>query len=233
MCRLCEYLRLTASSEYLAKERRFYDSVENWEVEKSGGWEVYEPDNKPISKKMDEAYALLDGDRVAARTMFLDLANLGSVWSMYMTGWFYEFSADNWHDEEQALTWYHKAVCGGSWTATLAYAALLEKRGNFEDADAVLMDGVNVGFMPAVYRLAKLRYENSPSRATAQSVRHLLDSAISEGHPAAEVYLGRLMLLGKFGLRRIPEGWRRISAGFDKFSEHLDQAAAKEFSPAK
>jgi TPR repeat protein len=216
MCKLCRFLRRLASPSYYAGENRFWDAVAIFEATEANDWGVFHSDTELHRDQLNQAHDLIGTDTSAARATFLDLAERGSVWSMYMTGWFYQHSKDDWRDEQKALEWYHRAIIGGSWSAAFAYANLLNEHGHFEEAEEVFQDGVNASIAAAMYGLAKLRYERRPSRSTAKSVRDLLDKAIEAGHPAAEIYLGRLMLIGMFGLRNIPQGWRRVRAAYEK-----------------
>jgi TPR repeat protein len=69
-----------------------------------------------------------------------------------------------------------------------------------------LEDGVQKGFVPASYWLARLRYGRARSRKIARQIAPLLEYAADKGHPGAELMLGRLLLSGKLGLRGIPRG---------------------------
>lgn len=134
---------------------------------------------------------------------------------------FYEWGTAVEASPEWALVYYHRAICAGSWMATLGYARVLQERGEFEQCDAVLEDGVRLGFIPSYFWLAWYRYKRSPNRKTRFAVLPLMQRAADEGHPFAKYILGRWMARGELGLRNIPRGFRM----FREFLRHHREAA--------
>jgi TPR repeat protein len=61
-----------------------------------------------------------------------------------------------------------------------------------------------------MYWLAWYRHKQSDSRETIRSIRPLLEAAALQGHPAAQLMLGRFMAKGRFGMRHIRAGWKHL-----------------------
>lgn len=157
---------------------------------------------------LDEARELGPKDPGGASAIYLGLAQSGSPTAMFHAGWCLETGIGVERDLESAIYWYGQGLDAGSWTSALAYARLLDRRGDCEDCDKLLESGVDADIASAAYRLAKYRYDRSPSRRTAQEIRPLLDRAIAQGHPGANFFLSQLMFKGKFGLGNVFAGIR-------------------------
>lgn len=140
--------------------------------------------------------------------MYLAAADAGVVWAMEQLGWHYETGTVVAADLGQAAACYHRAICAGSWMATIAYARVLAAQGRFDDAEAVLEDGVRSDFVPAYFWLAWLRQSRSPRRETYRQIRPLLDHAAGHGHPKAKLMRARWMMAGKFGIGEMLGGLR-------------------------
>lgn len=125
---------------------------------------------------------------------------------MEMVAWHYHTGTAVPADFAKAAAFYRDAIGAGSWMATINYARLLSDKGFDADAEAILQDGCSAGFVPAFFRLAQIRYAAAPQRAAGNEIRPLLEHAAAAGHPEARVLRAHLMVLGRFGLRRIPAG---------------------------
>lgn len=214
MCNFCKYLRTFAGTDYLATERKFWNSVEQWEADQSNDAELFAAETEANKVRMTLAHDEIHTDPAAAQKTFLELAQGGSVWSMYMTASLFDLGWCAPRDDYVAMEWYHKAISGGSWSATLGYANVLNRLGHGADADEVLQNGVDTEFAPAMYRLARMRYDRDPDRASAKSIRNLLEKAAEAGHPAAQHMLAGFMLFGRYGIRFIPRGWSQAKASY-------------------
>lgn len=105
---------------------------------------------------------------------------------------------------------YRRAIESGSWFATIGYARLLADHGHFAKCEALLGDGVEQDFIPAFYRLARVRLQQSPGGKTRRAVRPLLERAAEAGHPGAARDLARMKARGQFGFLEIPAGYREV-----------------------
>jgi len=129
---------------------------------------------------------------------------------MEQVGWHYWTGTGVVADNASALEYYHRAVVGGSWVATIGYARLLAEVGRQDECETVLKDGVALDFAPAYFWLAWLRYMQSKTPKVRREVRPLLEHAVRQGHPAAKFFLSRWMARGQLGLMEIPRGWRLV-----------------------
>jgi hypothetical protein len=97
--------------------------------------------------------------------------------------------------------------------------------GDFDACEEVLQDGIASDFIPAYFWLARLRFLRSGDRKTCREIRPLLEYARDRGHPGATHLLAALMLLGRFGLRQVPGGFRMVQECMKEL-EAEDQAEA-------
>lgn len=170
-------------------------------------------DDQLWSEESDENWKLIqradqiDHDEAAAFDLRLQGAKAGSVWCQQVVGWHYWTGIGVAADQNLALQYYHSAICGGSWMATLYYARLLYDVGRYDDCERFLNDGVSCGFVPSYYWLAWFRQKRHGTRAVREEVRPLVEHAAKEGHPAAKDLLAHWMRFGKLRLRDIPRGW--------------------------
>ncbi|MGQ0589217.1 MAG: hypothetical protein ACT4N8_06760 [Sphingosinicella sp.] len=167
-----------------------------------------------------------DADPEAAFRMLLEAAEAGSAWATEAVARHYHAGTVVAADFDHAADHYYRAICAGSWLATIGYARLLAEHGDADESEAVLEDGVRQDFVPAYFWLARLRYDRSPTRATCREIRSLLDYAAKRGHPDAKQTLGRLMMKGKFGIFAIPRGLRLL------FETMLPLPSPPETAPA-
>lgn len=152
-----------------------------------------------------QASALGERDPAAFR-LYLEAANTGSVMSMARVAWHYWTGTGTAPDVDKAHEYYRRAIEGGSWTATIHYARLLDKLRHYDACDQVLESGVAAGFIPSHFWLAWLRYKRSKTREACREVRPLLEYAARAGHPGAARKLSYWMVLGRFGPREILRG---------------------------
>jgi TPR repeat protein len=155
---------------------------------------------------LDQAGDLWSTNPAAATAIYLKLAQSGSPVAMFHAGYCLETGRGSDRDEWSAMEWYHAGSEAGSWTAALGYARLLNKLGYYEECDRVLENGIDVGVVTAIYRMARCKYERVPNRRMAREIRPMLDKAIALEHPGAEFFLSELMTRGKFGIGSIFRG---------------------------
>lgn len=212
MCRLCAWLcdRFCPPN---TGSRPLWLAAYDWEEHYASDWEPAEGGDE-IRSRWGEAKVLLDEKPAAALAIHRELAEGGSPFSMQRAGWHHEYGHGTDVDAAVAEDFYRRALCAGSWKATLSYARLLFRRGAHDKWPSTLGDGVDKGFIPAFFWLAWYSHERSPSARTAREVRHLLEAADEAGHPGARLVLARWAVSGKFGLREIPRGFRMLRAIF-------------------
>jgi hypothetical protein len=155
---------------------------------------------------LNAATAMSEADP-ATLQLYLKAAEAGSVIAMGRVGWQYWTGTGTAPDLAKAQEYYRRAIQGGSWTATIHYAQLLDELGHHDTCDQVLEDGVAVGFVPAYFWRGWLRYKRSKTREACREARPLLEYAATAGHPGARRKLSQWMLLGKLGPREILRGF--------------------------
>ena len=229
-CRICARLRhwLGMETELTCEAlwQSHWDQSDAWERANSNQEELWWRDSDRNRALLEEAQACRDSDPEGAFRMLLEAAEAGSAGAMETVGWHYYTGTVVEADFDRAADYYHRAICAGSWMATIGYARLLAEHGHFDECENVLRDGVRLDFVPAYFWLAWLRYERSPTRATCREIRPLLDYAAERGHPSAKLILARLMAKGKFGIRAIPRGIWLIGATMPPIPSRLDSAPA-------
>ena len=182
-------------AETYAWERAAANVDELWSQESDENWELI------------QRAAQMDYGEAAAFDLHLQGAKAGSAWCQEAVGWHYWTGNGVAADQYSALQYYHAAICGGSWIATLCYARLLYEVGEYDDSERVLSDGVSCGFVPSYFWLVWFRHKRQSTRAVREEVRPLVEHAAKAGHPGAKFLLASWMATGKLRLRDIPPGW--------------------------
>ncbi|MEI9851383.1 MAG: hypothetical protein WDN24_11750 [Sphingomonas sp.] len=217
-CKLCLFLCNWLCGDDAERVRvSLWDSATAWERAQSNEWELWSEESDGNRELIKQARAMQEADPEAAFRTFLEAAEGGSAWAMEMVGWHYDTGTAVAADFGQAQEYYYRAICAGSWMATIAYARLLAEHEYFDYCERVLDDGVRSDFVPASFWLAWFRYKQSPTRETCREIRPLLEFAAEEGHPGAKLMIARLMARGKFGIREIPGGFGRIMEIVSRF----------------
>lgn len=207
-CRLCAWIcdRLCPPD---SSSRAIWRAASEWEDDYATDWEPVE-EWDAVRKPWAEARGLSEGNPAAALAIYLELAESGSAYSMLAVGWHYYNGQGTERDSAKAEEYYRRALCAGSWRATICYASRLFERGAHDKWPSTLGDGVKSGFIPSYFWLAWYTYKREPTSRTAREVRHLLETAAEAGHPGARLVLARWTASGKFGLREIPRGFRML-----------------------
>lgn len=209
-CKLCQWLtkRFSKTDESLCASK--WRELSDWERAYLSAIDGFGEEPDATLHLVNSAGDLHDHDPASAFELYREAAAAGSALAIEVLGWHYEIGKVVPVDLPEAERTYHRAICAGSWSATLRYAKLLAKRGELAGCESVLRDGVELEFVPAFFWLAWYRYKWRPTRATAWEIAPLLEHADARGHPMARKFLGALMLRGKFGIRQIPDGLRVI-----------------------
>ena len=185
----------------------FWKKSDAWEREHSNESDLWSKETQQSRELIEQASAIEETDPAAFR-LYVEAAEIGSAWSMGRLGWQYETGTAVAPYADKALEYYHRAICAGSWMATIHYARLLEKLGHHDHCDRVLKDGVASDFVPAYFWLARLRYKRSKNGKVCRDVRPFLEYAAIRGHPGARVTHAQWMIWGRLGLREIPRGFK-------------------------
>jgi TPR repeat protein len=217
MCKLCERFW-----------KRFWRHSDAWETAHSNDREMWSKESDQTRELLKAAAAMSETDP-AALQLYIAAAEAGSTIAMGRVGWQYWTGTGTAPDLAKAQEYYRRAIQGGSWKATIHYARLLDELGHYGTCDQVLEDGVAVGFIPAYFWLAWLRYKRAETRHACREVRPLLEYAATAGHPGARRKLYQWMFLGRFGPGEILRG---ILLSFRLVHDYAVEAAKGEPEPA-
>ncbi len=217
-CRICAWLSRRFGPDCDAIRNSISDRSEDWERADSNEYELWCEQSARNRELVEKGGAILDSDPGAAFQLYLEAAEAGSVWAMEVVGWHYHTGTAVVADFGQAQAYYYRALCAGSWMATIRYARLLVEHGYFDHCEGVLEDGVRKNFTPAYFWLAWFRYKRSKTDETCREIRPLLEYAAGKGHPEAKLMIARLMARGRFGIRNVPAGFRRLVETAASFS---------------
>lgn len=187
-----------------------WEHSDAWEMNAANDFHSLPEQSDEQSDIIEHAAQIFDSDPASAFKLFVEAAEAGSVYSMERVGWHYWTGTGVVADASLALEYYRRAVAGGSWMATIAYARLLFELGRHDEWQTVLQDGVEVGFVPAYFWLAWLRHVQAKTPESRMEVRPLLEHAARQGHPAAKFFLSRWMARGQLGLLNVPRGWKWV-----------------------
>lgn len=187
---------------------RLWEKSDAWERARSNESELWSEEPARNRELIEQAGDTRKTDPAAAFRLYRAAAEAGSAWAMDAVAWHYEMGIVVAADLDKAQEYYRRAICAGSWMATIYYARLLADLGDLDDCESVLEDGVSSDFVPAYFWLAWFRYKRCKNRKERRDIRPMLEHAAKAGHPAAQVMLVQLMIFGKFGLREIPAGFK-------------------------
>jgi TPR repeat protein len=185
-------------AEFMAEQASL---LKEWEFAQANDWEVLEAD--PFK---DELKASFEGTPEEEFAHLLHFANLGSVHCMNRVAWRYAVGKGVTEDLDQAQAWYGRAYEGGSDRGLLEYGEYLVWRDRIEEAAKVYEAGWQRDFVPAVYRLIRLRLRSTLPLKQRLAWRSSLEWAAAAGHPAARYLLSKYLLRGWFGVGGIPRG---------------------------
>jgi TPR repeat protein len=206
-CRLCVWL----CDRFCPRKPTFWSESRQWEEAYSQEWEPWD-ETVERRTRAAEAAKLVESDPEAALELFIELADEGSIFAMRWLGTLYHGRHGIVRNLECAEEYFRRGLSAGSWISTLGYAQLLYRRGAHDKWQSTLADGVDKGFIPSFFWQALYTYRLNPSRRVAEEVRPLMLKAAEAGHPGAEAMLAIWTARGKFGLRKIPEGFRMLWA---------------------
>lgn len=175
-------------------------------------WDYAQTNDKEIWEKEPEPERLIEADTLTKKSpeqgfyLLMNLAESGSTWAMYLTGFNYSRGRGVSRDIALAERWYRLSFEAGCNRAMLDLGHLVARQGDLEEAEAVAERGAVNDWAPALFWLAYYRLTRSASRQTFLEVRPLLERAATQGSPGAIWTLARYMITGRLGLREIPHG---------------------------
>lgn len=203
--------------EFEAEQARL---LKTWEYAQINDWDLMDTD--PHKDEAEAAAHLIDEAPTEGFGRLLDFAQKGSLYSMNFVGWCYAVGTGVTKDWDQAQVWYRRAFEGGSDRGLLEYGAHLVWKDRNDEAEKVYEAGWQRGFVPAVYRLIRLRLRPTLSLTERLAWKPSLEWAAEAGHPAAQFMLSKYLFRGWFGVRGIPYGLKLIFAHLAAISRDGD-----------
>jgi hypothetical protein len=214
-CRVCAWLCKWFCPPELASDG-YWAIIHRWDEEFARDWEPWDEDAEIRSRSKD-AVALLQSTPSLALARLEELADAGSAFAMRWVGTLYSGKYGIEKDDGLAESYFLRALEAGSWMSTISYSRSLFIRGAHEEWRSTLNDGVDKGFIPAMFWFANHEYTLSPSRQTAEEIRPMLLRAAEAGHPGARMMYAQLMARGRFGLGQVTEGWKMLRVAIAEF----------------
>jgi TPR repeat protein len=197
-CKICEERIAILNRKYFA-----------WLEAQSNNIALMEREADP--QLIYQAYALQESDPAACLKQYLELAEVGSVWSMATVGYMLEQGTGTARDLVHAEEWYLRAHRAGSDYALLWLGQLYLESNRLEKATDVFRTGVDRGFAPAMFYLAWSYWKSGDWLQKRDEALSLLQRGVTAGDLVAQRFLVTSMLHGRFGLRRVPAGFRLLS----------------------
>jgi TPR repeat protein len=173
-------------------------------------------DREPNLDELRTAYELLATNGSAGRAKLEELADRGSIASMWYLADAYSSGRFFAKDLEKAKTWYIRAEANGwipaSYNLGREYYTLKDYNAAFE----AFSRGAAKNYVPAAYRLAMMYWKGLGTRKDINECRNLLNIAASKGHLFAKRALALLYISGSLGVLKIHYGaWMLTSLAFD------------------
>jgi TPR repeat protein len=194
-------------AEFAAEQRKL---LAKWEFAQANDRAIFDAD--PFTDELMSAIRLHAASPEEGFVQLLDFANRGSLYSTNYVAWSYAVGTGVPKDLDQAQAWYRRAYEGGSDRGLLEYGAYLVSTGQNDEAEKVYEIGWQRGFVPAVYRLIRLRLRPTLPLAERLAWKPSLEWAVEAGHPAARYLLSKYLVRGWFGVPGIPRGMKLVSA---------------------
>jgi hypothetical protein len=215
LCKICE------ANAAILTEKHFA-----WLEAQSNGVAIMEREADPLP--VYQAYDLLKTDPAESFRQFLALAESGSVWSMATVGQLFESGTGTARDSAQAEEWLLRAYRAGSDYGLIWLGLLYQERSLHEKAQDVFHTGVERGFEPAMFYLARSYWNSAEWPQRRDETLALLKRGSAAGDLWAKRFLANAMMRGYFGLRLIPAGIRLLL----NFAEDLAELVEDERAAA-
>ena len=135
-CKICAWLSDWFSIKSDVDCARQWNESDAWERAHSNESELWSEESDRNRELIEQAWAIQVTNPAAALRIYLEAAYAGSPWAMQQVGWHYRTGAGVAADFERAQDYYRRAICAGSWTATISYARLLAEHVYFKLANS-------------------------------------------------------------------------------------------------
>jgi TPR repeat protein len=206
-----------------------WEKADDFDEATSNEWTLWNEHPAEIHEQYKQAASLWNSDPAKAYALHREAADAGLTRSMISLGSYHEKGIGCAKDLDRAIDHYWEATVAGSWYATIYYANALARKKSYSLCFEVLEDGVDGKYLAAFFWLPWHRFKQNSSRKTCREVRPLIDQAIEQGHPAARLLLGQMLMSGKFGFGQIKAGKDMLAElGFELHDELEAKAETSE-----
>jgi len=162
--------------------------------------------NEPDIERLRSTWAMRPSKPHETMTTLQDLAENGSIISLYYIGHMAEKGIGAPENKEKALRYYQLSAERGSIEGLFMLGALYWRMKEFRKALDAFEIAANKGHPRAIYWLAIFYLQKSEDPARLQKAEVLLRRSASMGHIQSSRKLGKLMMSGHFGLSNILPG---------------------------
>lgn len=142
-----------------------------------------------------------------AESILEDLANKGSIASLWYLGDAYASGRYVVKNLEKARTFYLRAETSGWLPASYRLGRIYFTSGDYKSAFEAFSRGTAKGYIPAVYRLGMMYKDGLGMQKAVSTSVALLSEADSKGHLFAKRDLAGLYMSGAAGILNIPPGF--------------------------
>ncbi len=171
---------------------------------------------EPNIEALRSAQELLATDTPNALLALESLAEQGSVCSMWYLADAYSNGEFVTSDLEKARLWYTRAADAGWTPAFYLLGRTFLQAADEKSAFEAFSQGAAIGYLPSMYRLAKMHEDGCGTVRDIERSRELLQAATIRGHLFAKRDFAILYLKGSFDLTRALKGLRQLmSLGSD------------------
>jgi len=162
---------------------------------------------EPDVDRLRILYGLLAQKPSEALPGLEELATEGSVASMlYLADFYMRGACSSRVDTNKARYWYTQAHKKGCPQASYMLGRILYQSREYELAFSAFLEGAEKGYLPAIYRLAKMYHHGEGVAKDISEYKRLLEAARSKGHIFAKRDLAALLITGKFGIASAGRG---------------------------
>jgi TPR repeat protein len=175
-------------------------------------------DSEPNLNALREAHSLLKTNADVARQRLEQLADSGSIASMWYLGDAYATGRFFPKELDKARTWFRRAEEAGWTPASFMLGRTYYELKDYKSAFESFSRSAAKDYVPGVYRLAMMYGDGLGVNKNQLECRRLLEIAVSRGHLFAKRDLASLYTSGAFGWGSVLRG---VSISFSLLIEMI------------
>jgi TPR repeat protein len=155
---------------------------------------------EPDVKTLHDAYSLLVTQTAVAKARLEELAERGSIASMWYLAELHAHGKLVTKDFKKAIYWFQRAEALGWIPAAYLLGKVNIEAGDFKSAVDALRRGVDLGYAPAAYKLGSMYKNGSGIRKDTEQAMTYLSIANSQEHLFAKRDLALIYISGGRGV---------------------------------